>query len=115
MAITNTIGTVRVAWSTGPTAAARGQDDIRRQRDQFRRVFARVFGIACGPAIIDPHIASIGPAQLLPAPAGTPRRGPVLSGSSAAALMSTPIRRIRSGCWRARRERPRRRAAEQLR
>ena len=29
-----------------------------------------------GPAIVDPHVAADGPAQLLPAPAGTPRGGP---------------------------------------
>ena len=44
--ITNTIGTVRVACSN---AAARGrcrsQDDVRRERDQFGRIFANFVGI----------------------------------------------------------------------
>src|SRR6516165_4597029 len=50
-----------------PRSTAHGQDDIRRERDQFRRVFARVFDSACGPAIISPHVAAIDPAQLLQA------------------------------------------------
>ena len=63
---TNTIGTVRVACSNGPTvAAASGQDDVRRERDQFRRVFANVVGIARAPAGVDPHVAAVGPAQFL--------------------------------------------------
>ena len=41
------------------------QDDIRRQRDQFRREFANVIGIACAPAVVDLHIPADGPAQLL--------------------------------------------------
>ena len=36
--IVNTIGTVRVACSNGPAVAADGQDDVRRERGQFRRV-----------------------------------------------------------------------------
>jgi hypothetical protein len=31
----------------------------------FRCVFGIVFGIACDKAIIDPHIAAVGPVQLL--------------------------------------------------
>ena len=42
-----------------------GQDDVRRQRHQFGRVFANTLGIPGAPAILDPHVASIGPAQLL--------------------------------------------------
>jgi hypothetical protein len=34
-------------------------------RDQFRRVFANVVGIASTPAGVDPHVATVGPAQLL--------------------------------------------------
>src|SRR5262249_60796282 len=34
-------------------------------RDQFRRVSANVGGIARGPAGVDPHVALVGPAQLL--------------------------------------------------
>src|SRR5215472_11134988 len=47
--------------------AASGQDDIGRERDQFRRMFANALHIAPGPAGIDLHIAAIGPAQLLQA------------------------------------------------
>ena len=42
-----------------------GQDDVRRERDQFRRVFANAVGIARAPANVDPHVAAVGPAQLL--------------------------------------------------
>src|SRR5262249_50109695 len=41
------------------------QDDIRRQRDQFRREFANAIGIARAPAVIDLHIPADGPARLL--------------------------------------------------
>jgi hypothetical protein len=41
------------------------EDDIRRECDQFRRVFASVGVIACEPAIFDLHVAAVGPAQLL--------------------------------------------------
>ena len=64
--------------------------------------------------IVDPHVAAVGPAQLLQPlqerrDAGLPFR--IVRGGGA---MSTPMRRIRSRLLRARRERPRRRrAAEQ--
>jgi hypothetical protein len=47
--------------------ATTGQDDVWRERDQFRRVFASRVGIACAPAILDPHVAAVAPAQLLQA------------------------------------------------
>ena len=66
MAFTNTIGTVRVACSNGPTIAPPvATDDIRRERDQFRRVSAKRSGIAATPAVVDPHVAANGPAQFL--------------------------------------------------
>ena len=62
----NTIGTVRVACSNGASGAgASGQDDVRRERDQFRRISRDRVGIAAAPAIFDPHVAADGPAQLL--------------------------------------------------
>ena len=55
----NTIGTLRVACSNGASGrAATGQDDVRRERDQFRRISANVVGIARAPAIVDPHVAA---------------------------------------------------------
>ncbi len=39
------------------------QDDVGRERGQFRRVSANVGGIGSGPAGIDPHVAADGPAQ----------------------------------------------------
>ena len=48
---TNTIGTVRVACSNGPSdAGAGGQDDVRRERDQFGRMFAHDRRLALAPA-----------------------------------------------------------------
>src|SRR5262245_65140895 len=41
------------------------QEYIRLQRDQFRREFSDVIGIACAPAVVDLHIPADGPAQLL--------------------------------------------------
>src|SRR5262249_30904643 len=35
-----------------------------RERGQFRRVSANVGGIGCGPAGVDPHVASDDPARL---------------------------------------------------
>ena len=40
-----------------------GQDDVRRKRDQFRRVFANAVGNTPGPAEVDPHVLTIGPIQ----------------------------------------------------
>jgi hypothetical protein len=54
---------VWVAWSSGPIPAAYVQNDVRRERDQFRYVFAETIGIASGPAIIDPHVDTVRPAQ----------------------------------------------------
>ena len=63
---TNTIGTVRVACSNGPTVgAASGQDDVRRERDQFRRVFAKVVGIAAAQRVSIRTLRPIDPAQFL--------------------------------------------------
>jgi hypothetical protein len=43
----------------------RGQNDIRRERNQFGRIPAIAVGIARAPARLDPHVAAVGPAQLL--------------------------------------------------
>jgi hypothetical protein len=37
--------------------AARGQDDVRRERDQFSRVSPRRIGISRAPAIVDLQVA----------------------------------------------------------
>ena len=97
--IVNTIGTVRVACSIGPTArGATGQDDVGRERGQFRRVSANFGGISRGPANVDPPRCGRWSSPIAPAPAGTPRHGPEIAASSAAAGRSTPTRRMRSGC-----------------
>src|SRR5262245_52783694 len=44
-----------------------GQDDIRRERDQFDREFSLKRGIAWGPANINPHVSTFGPTQFLKA------------------------------------------------
>src|SRR5262245_64094008 len=41
------------------------QDDVRGECNQFCRVSTSVLGIACGPAIVDAHVAAVGPAQFL--------------------------------------------------
>jgi len=43
---------------------AMGEDDIGCERNQFRCVFASVFGIDCRPAIVDAHVAADRPAQI---------------------------------------------------
>ena len=48
------------------TRAANTKNDVRRKRSQFRCVFTRVGGIACGgKAGFDVHVATVGPAQSL--------------------------------------------------
>jgi hypothetical protein len=37
---------------------------VRRERDQFRRVSAKVVSFNSGPARVDPHVASDDPARL---------------------------------------------------
>ena len=44
---------------------AAGQDDVRRERDQFRRVSCECARDRRSPAVVDPHVAAVGPAQLL--------------------------------------------------
>ena len=63
--ITNTIGTVRVACSSGARPKGPpGYDDVRRKRDQFRSIFARVGGIAPHHSGRRCDVAAVGPAQL---------------------------------------------------
>ena len=42
-----------------------GQNDVRRERGQFRRVPANFRGISRGPARVDAHVAAEAPIQLL--------------------------------------------------
>ena len=110
----NTIGTVRVACSNGPTVEVPGQDDVRRERDQFRRVFANGVGIARGPAIVDPHVAADRSSPIAAAPARTRRGGPALPDRPRQGQKHADAPHA-IGLLRARRERPRRcRAAESV-
>src|SRR5262249_40078301 len=60
----NTIGTERLACCNAPTVCSgRGQDHVRRERNQFRRVSANVVGIVRAQTIVDPHVAADGPAK----------------------------------------------------
>src|ERR1700738_3343185 len=43
----------------------RGHNHIRRERDQFCRVFAKAIEITRAPAIVDPHVAADGPTVFL--------------------------------------------------
>src|SRR5262245_57999418 len=42
-----------------------GENDIRRERNQFGRVSANVVGIDSSPANVDPQVAADGPAEFL--------------------------------------------------
>ena len=44
--------------------SARGQNDVGRERGQFRRVSANIRGIGRGPAGVDAHVVADGPTQL---------------------------------------------------
>jgi len=82
----NTIGTVRVARCNGPDRrTARGEDHVRRKRDQFPPHIWRVSSsLPPGPAVVDLNVVPDGPTQLLQplrkmprcefAPAGRSRR-----------------------------------------
>jgi hypothetical protein len=87
------------------------QDDVRRDPDQFRRVFTNVVGIAPQRVSIRTLRPSVQPNCCSPCRNAAMRACP--SGSFAAVDISTPICRTRSGCC-ARAARPRgSRAAEQ--
>jgi hypothetical protein len=45
--------------------SAVGQDDVGRERNQFRRVPANVVSIRASPAGVDPHVAADTPARFL--------------------------------------------------
>src|SRR5262249_45951998 len=51
----------------GHTRITGGEDDIGRERGQFRRMGAKPVGIARAPAGLDLHVAADGPARLLQA------------------------------------------------
>ena len=89
-----------------------GQDHVRGQRNQFRRVFAHVVGTARGPANVDAHVAADTPTQFLQSlqkrgNAGLPFRI-VRNLAYEHADAPRPLTLLRP-----RRKRPRRRAAEQ--
>ena len=96
----NTIGTVRVACSNGPTAEAPWARMTSARAHQFRRVSAK-FGVHWSwPSGCRSARYGRWSSPTAPAPAGTPRRGPDIPNRSAAAGRSMPMRRIRSGCAR---------------
>src|SRR5262249_30893547 len=91
-----------------------GQDHVRRERNQFRRIFAQPIEIAQAPPILDAHVSAVGPASFLQAlyegiTAGQPFR--IVRSQDAHEYTYAP----RSlALLRPRRQRPRRRrAAEQ--
>ena len=57
----------------------RGQNDVWRECNQFRSVFARLGSIAGGPPSVDADIAAVGPAQFLQNSERTPQRALVLA------------------------------------
>src|SRR5262249_1548882 len=46
------------------TVVAAGQNDIRTECDQLRRVFASTLGISGAPTLVNSHIATLDPARL---------------------------------------------------
>src|SRR5262249_53695425 len=106
----NRAGRLQQRWYD---CAATSKDDVRRERDQFRRIPANALGIAGGPAIVNLHVAAVGPAQFLQplherSEACLPFR---IAGCGRHEPADAPLP---VGLLRARRERPRnRRAAEQ--
>src|SRR5262249_53402037 len=89
-----------------------GQDDIRGERDQFRRVFAHVVSVAAAPAVVDTDVLADDPTRLLE----------TLRKRRKAGLGLRIVRRHAHqyadpphplGLLRPRRERPRRRAADE--
>ena len=62
---TNTIGTVRVACSNGTAVALPGARMTSGASATSSAAYLRMpLGIAGGPAVLDPHVAAVGPAQL---------------------------------------------------
>ena len=97
--IVNTIGTVRVArCNAAADVVVVRQDDIRRERNQFRRVFAMPVAVARrAPADVDPDVATVGPTQLLQSLHERPEADLAFR-AVRGEFMSTPMRRTRSTC-----------------
>ena len=76
---------------------AGGENDVRRERDQFRRVSAGAVGIARAPAVVDLHVAADSPTQFLQ-PLCKSRKAALPLRIVQACIMSTPMRRMRSAC-----------------
>src|SRR5262249_43474216 len=89
-----------------------GQDNIRCEREQFRRVPATAVGIDRAPTVVDPHVTTGGPAQLLQPlrQRGDAGRSIVVVGGEGHQYADAPPP---LALLRTRRERPRNRAAEQ--
>src|SRR6516164_9966602 len=87
------------------------EDDIRRERDQFRRISAKTIGLAASPAGLDVHIAPDSPTRLLQALQKCPmaRLSERIVGSRVSEHTDAPHPLL----LRARRERPGSRAADQ--
>src|SRR5262245_27720801 len=94
--------------------AGSDQDNVGRERDQLGRVLSIVFDIGSAPAILDPHVVPLGPAQLSQGFDERLNAGPtfwIVFGEAAGEPTNTSQAMV---LLRARRERPRgRRAAEQ--
>src|SRR5262245_6756653 len=88
------------------------QDDVRGEGNQFCRVSTSVLGIACGPAIVDAHVAAVGPAQFLQ-PLHERREAGLTFRIARGQRMEHAYAPYPLALLRARRERPSRRAAKQ--
>ena len=93
----NTIGTVRVACSNDATTVPPPARMTSGASATNSAACLRMSSALPRPTGIDPQVAADGPAQLLQA-LQERRDAGLCSGSSAAAVISTPMRRIRSPC-----------------
>src|SRR5262245_41549296 len=89
------------------------QDDVRGEGNQFCRVSTSVLGIACGPAIVDAHVPAVGPAKFLQ-PLHERREAGLTFRIARGQRMEHAYAPYPLALLRARRERPSRRAANQL-
>src|SRR5262249_14772545 len=92
--------------------AGTGQDNVGRERDQLGCLLSIVFDISSAPAILDPHVVPLGPAQLSQGFDERLNAGPtfwIVFGEAAGEPTNTSQALV---LLRARRERPRDRRAE---
>ena len=84
--------------ATAPWSRRRGQDHVRCERGQFRRVLANVVRHRRRPGGCRSARCGRWSSPIAASPAGTPRHGPEFRIVRGRGPVSTPMRRTRSGC-----------------